>query len=203
MKTKAELLRELKDLGVPVDKTLRKLRSDAGGVRGVYSPRSDKGKTRGSYINTAAKYKAIYEKMLVSHQTTEDGSDTLTRDKNEIFPPNINRFYKLIKSKDRTYYANAIKPAHLEQARWRWLMAEFEKSPERWRDHISKWYFIKPNEINMWMYTEWAWAYVHVVNGVENRLTPNPIVLSYDDYITGLYNGYPDFNERGEIKWKK
>jgi len=201
MKTKEDLLKELEAMGVPTDKAPRKPRSDRGGVRGVYQPRSDKGQARESYINTAAKYKVIYERMLTSHKTTEDGGDTLTRDKNDIFPPNLDHFYKLIKSKDRVYYANAIKPAHLEQARWRWLMAEYEENPAQWEDHIAKWYFIKPSEISMWMYTEWAWAYVNEIRGIENRLTATPVILDYADYMAGLYNGYPNFDKRGDVIW--
>lgn len=201
MKTKEELLQDLQDLGIDVTKKVRKPREDAGLPRGVYAPRSDKGKTRGSYINTAAKYRAVYEKMLKSHKTDEDGEDNLTRDRNDIFPPNMNRFYKLIKSKDREYYSSALKPAHLEQARWRWLMAEYAEDPEAWRDHISKWYFIKPDEIDLWMYTEWAWAYVHYIAGEENRLTEDKLILSYADYMAGEYGGHPKFDSRGEIIW--
>lgn len=204
MRKKDELLRELEAMGINPTKPLRKPRSDIGKPRLSYKPRSDRGKARGSYINTAAKYKAVYERMLTSHQTDSgDGSDTLTRDANSIFPPNLNRYYKLIRSKDREYVSSAVKPAHLEQARWRWLMAEYAENPDQWRDHIVKWYFIKADEIELWMYTEWAWAYVHHIGGDENRLTTNPIVLSYEDYVNGCYNGRPEFDKRGEIIWKK
>lgn len=201
-KSKEDLLKELEAMGVPTDKPPRKPRSDRGEIRGIYKPRSDKGKVRGSYINTAAKYRAVYEKMLTSHQTEQDGYDTLNRDKNMIFPPNQNKFNKLIKGKDRTYYTKAVKPAHLEQARWRWFMAEYEENPEEWAKKISDWYFIQEDEISMWMYTEWAWAYVHVIGGDENRLCDNPIIMKYDDYVAGLYGGYPNFDARGEIVWK-
>lgn len=203
MLTKEQLLKELAARGIDIDKPVRKTRADAGQPRGTYKPRSDKGKLRGSYINTAAKYKAVYERMLTSHQTSAgDGSDTLTRDANSIFPPNQDRYYRKIKGKDREYYANLVKPAHIEQARWRWLMAEYAES-DLWREHIANWYFIKPDEIDNWMYTEWAWAYVHRIGGDENRLRPDPIILSYDDYVAGHYNGRPEFDSKGDIIWKK
>ena len=207
MKTKEEMLEELQALGVdPVTgKPPRKARSDAGASRAEYKPRNDIGKSRSVYTRTAAKYKAIYEKMLTNQLVdgTEEGADNLTRDKNSIFPPNLIKISKLIKLADREYITNAIKPAHLEQARWRWLMAEFATDPDKWRDHISKWYFIKPDEIESWTYTEWAWAYVYHISGEENRLTAHPLVLSYEDYVKGLYNGHPDFDKRGDIIWPK
>ena len=204
MKTKAELLKELKQMGVDPSKSVRKPRSDAGKPRGEYQPRSDKGKVRGSYVNTAAKFKAIYERMLTSHQSnTGDGSDTLTRDYNAIFPPNLNRFYKLTRGKDRDYINSVVKPAHIEQARWRWLMAEYAENPDQWRAHIAKWYFIHEDEIEQWTYSEWAWSYVHQIGGDENRLTDNPITLNYSDYVAGHYNGFAQFDDRGEIQWGK
>jgi hypothetical protein len=206
MKTKEELLKELRELGInKATGKVRQPRSDLGQTRNEYKPRADRGKSRGSYINTAAKYKAIYDKMLTAHKVVgaEDGADTFTRDQNDIFPPNLNRYYKLIRSKDRVYYTSALKPAHLEQARWRWLMAEYAENPEQWAEHISKWYFIRKDEINDWMYTEWAWAYINHIRGVENRLTNNPLVLIYADYMNGQYNGHPKFDERGDIVWPR
>jgi len=203
-KSKTTLLAELEALGIPTDKPIRKPRSDIGGARQAYKERGDKGQVRGSYINTAAKYKAVYERMLNSHADgTGDGADSLTRDKNDIFPPNMNRFYKLIKTKDREYRTSALKPAHLEQARWRWLMAEFAENPDKWRAHIAKWYFIREEEVGQWMYTEWAWAYVHHIQGDENRLVEKPIILNYYNYVMGRYNGHPEFDNRGDIIWKK
>ena len=205
MKTKEELLADLKKMGIKPDKAIRKPRSDAGDTRGIYKPRNDKGKQRGTYNNTAAKYKAVYDKMLSSHAVSGsgDGADTLTRDRNDIFPPNLNRYYRQMRSKDREYISSVIKPAHLEQARWRWLMAEYAENPTQWGAHISKWYFIKESEIGNWMYTEWAWAYVNHIGGEENRLTDNPITLVYYDYVMGRYNGHPEFDKRGDIIWKK
>ena len=204
MKTKEELLKELVKLGVDPSKRPRKPRSDAGGIRGVYKPRSDKGQPRGSYINTAAKYKAVYERMLTSHKSgSGDGADSITRDPNDIFPPNMDHYTRMVTSKDRVLYSNVLKPAHLEQARWRWLMAEYEADPDKWRAHIAKWYFIRESDIGLWMYTEWAWAYVNHIASAENRLTATPIVLSYDDYLGGRYNGYAQFDERGDIVWTK
>jgi hypothetical protein len=199
---KEKLLKQLEDLGVDTKKPPRKPRADAGLPRGVYKPRNDKGKARGSYINTAAKYKAVYDKMLRGHSLNDgQGSDTVVRDANAIFPPNLTKFYKLVRKKDREYMTRAMKPAHLEQARWRWLMAEYADDPDKWREHISNWYFIQEDEIELWMYTEWAWAYVYRINGDENRLTQTPIVLSYKDYVAGKYNGRPTFDERGNIIW--
>lgn len=202
MPTKEELLKELARLGVDPTKRARKPRSDAGQPRGEYKPRSDKGQVRGSYINTAAKYKYVYERMLTGHQSSaEDGADNLTRDKNDLFPPHLNRYYRRYIGKDREYVASVIKPAHLEQARWRWLMAEFSENPEQWREHIAKWYFIDEAEIELWTYTEWAWAYTYGIGGRANRLVDSPIVLKYDNYLAGDYNGVAQFDERGEIKW--
>ena len=201
MKDKDELLKQLELLGIDPDKKVRKPRSDAGLPRGIYKPRSDKGKQRGSYINTAAKYKAVYDRMLNSHFTGE-GADNLTRDKNDIFPPDITRYYKHFTGTDRDYVASTNKTAHLEQARWRWLMAEYNEDPAQWRAHIAKWYFIKEDEIDLWMYTEWAWAYVNHIGGLANRLIEEPLILSYQDYLAGKYNGYPEFDERGEIIWR-
>jgi len=204
MKTKKELLDQLAEFGVDPGKKIRKPRSDAGRSRSEYKPRSDKGQARSVYNNTAAKYKSIYEKMLTSHSTgAGDGVDTLTRDGNEIFPPQLNRFYRTFYGKDRDYVASVVKPAHLEQARWRWLMAEYAENPLQWATHISRWYFIHEAEIENWTYSEWAWAYVHAIGGEPNRLIPNPIMLSYDDYLCGKYNGYAKFDERGEIVWTK
>ena len=204
MKSKEALLKELERMGIDTTKKVRKPRSDVGSMRGEYKPRSDKGKARSIYTNTAAKYRSIYEKMLNTHKSsTQDGADTITRDHNDIFPPNINRRYRKYISKDREYTASIVIPAHLEQARWRWLMAEFQEDPDKWRDHISKWYFIKPDEIEMWMYTEWAWAYVFFIDGQENRLVEHPLILSYSDYLDGNYNGFPQFDEKGEIIWRK
>jgi hypothetical protein len=204
MSKKDELLKELAKYGVSTTKPVRKPRSDAGMPRGIYQTRNDKGKVRGSYINTAAKYKAVYDRMLKGHVIDGgDGSDTITRDDNSIFPPSLNRFYKLIRSKDREYMTSAVKPAHLEQARWRWLMAEYAANPDQWRAHIASWYFIREDEIERWMYTEWAWAYVHYINGAYNRLVEHPLILSYDDYLSGNYNGHPKFDKRGEIIWTK
>ncbi len=200
MKTREQLIEEAKTLA----KKSRKPRSDAGQPRGEYKPRSDKGQPRGSYINTAAKYKAVYERMLTaSVSSTEDGADSLTRDKNDIFPPNLNRFYRKYVGKDREYKASIVKPAHIEQARWRWLMAEYAENPEQWRNHIANWYFIDEQEIELWTYTEWAWAYVNHIAGQENRLVPLELKLKlwYNNYTQGLYGGLAQFDERGEIKW--
>lgn len=202
MPTKEELLKELVKLGVAPSKKLRKPRSDVGQSRGEYKPRGDKGQVRGSYINTAAKYKYVYERMLTGHQSsTEDGADNLTRDKNDIFPPHLNRYYRRYIGKDREYVASVIKPAHLEQARWRWLMAEYAENPDQWRDHIVSFYFIDAAEIELWTYTEWAWAYTYHIGGRENRLVTQPLKLWYENYIQGEYNGLAQFDEKGEIKW--
>ena len=204
MKTKEELLEDLAKLGVDPSKRPRKPRSDAGEIRGEYKPRNDKGKLRGSYINTAAKYKAVYERMLASHKTgSGDGEDSITRDPNDIFPPNMNHYTRVVAGKDRIYYSNVLRPAHLEQARWRWLMAEYAADPDKWRAHIAKWYFIREEEIEQWTYTEWAWAYVNHIASAENRLTDLPQLLQYEYYINGWYNGRAVFDERGDIVWPK
>ncbi len=202
MKSKDELLKELEGLGIDASKPVRKTRSDAGQMRGTYKPRSDKGKKRGSYINTGNKYRNVFERMLRSH-STGDGEDNLVRDNNLIFPPNIDRRYVFIKTKEREYYTSTKKPMLLEQARWRWFMAEYKNNPAVWGTRIAKWYFIKETDIDLWTFTEWAWAYVYGINGAENRLTPTPIILSYDDYLVGKYNGHPKYNERGDITWTK
>lgn len=202
MTDKDELLKQLEKMGVDPSKKIRKPRADAGLSRTTYKPRSDRGKQRGSYINTPAKYKAVYERMLTAHATDDGrGGDTLTRDNNGIFPPYLNRQYKLTRGKDRDYINSVVKAAHIEQARWRWLMAEYAENPDQWRDHISNWYFIKPQEIDLWMYTEWAWAYVYYIRGDENRLITDPKILSYDDYLAGKYNGRPKFDSKGELVW--
>lgn len=204
MKSKEELLKELEQLGVDPTKKIRKPRSDAGEKRGVYLPRVDRGKPRSAYTKTAAKYKEIYTRMLTAKQSSvEDGADTLTRDANDIFPPNTTRYYKLYQGKDREYVSSVAKPAHIEQARWRWLMAEFEQDPDRWRKHIANLYFIDEDEIELWTYSEWAWAYVHHISGQENRLTDNPVTLYYNSYLDGDYSGLAVFDERGEIVWAK
>lgn len=204
MRPKEDLLKELKKLGVDPTKKVRKPRSDAGEVRGAYKERSDKGKQRGSYINTAAKYKVIYEKMLHSHSLdTGDGADTLTRDNNDIFPPNQNRYFRLMRTKDREYMSSVVKPAHIEQARWRWLMAEYAEDPDKWQNYIVNLYFIDAKEITLWTYTEWAWAYVYHIGGRENKRIPLELQLKlwYGNYLKGMYNGLAQFDEKGEIKW--
>jgi hypothetical protein len=208
VKTREELLREIADLGVNPKKPVRKRRADAGMPRASYKERSDKGQPRGSYINTAAKYKNIYERMLKGHaiDSSDEGADTLTRDNNGIFPPNLNHFYKITRYKDREYVNSVLKPAHIEQARWRWMLAEENENPltrKQWRERIAKWYFIKSEEIEQWTYTEWAWAYVNHIGGSENRLIANPVILSYDDYLSGQYNGRAQFDAKGEIIWTK
>ncbi len=201
-KSKAELIYELTKAGVDPEtgKPPRKVRSDIGKSRAAYKERSDKGVVRGSYINSPAKYKAVFVKMLEVHKTS-DGEDLIVRDKNSIFPPSLNKYYRLMKTKDREYVTRATKAAHLEQARWRWFMSEYGVDPIKWGPIIADWYFIEESQIPLWTYTEWAWAYTYHIRGDENRLIADRLVLSYDEYIKGSYNGHPNFDSRGEIIW--
>jgi len=203
MPTKEELLQELAKLGVDTSKKIRKPRNDQGLPRGDYKPRSDKGKARGSYTSTAVKYKSVFEKMLASHKASNsgDGTDNLIRDSNMIFPPNLNKYVRKYSGKDRDYYYDTTKPSHLEQARWRWFMAEYAENPVNWRSVIADWYFIREDEVDTWTYFEWAWSYVNEIAGAENRLIDNPVILEYSKYIGGAYNGHPTFDNQGEIIW--
>ena len=51
---------------------------------------------------------------------------------------------------------------------------------------------IKLSDLDYWTYQEWAWSYVYAIGGHENRLTDEPIILSYDKFLSGGYT-MPEF----------
>ena len=209
MSNKDDLLKELKELGV--HGSGRKKRSDAGKPRNQYirktdQPRADAGKSRPKYDKTPAFYRNTFHRFL-NHHTTEDG-DNLTRDNNGIYPPHITHYYKLIRPLNAPAYRSSVKrPAHPQKLHWQWWISAYqqEKDPDekaKWARRISQWYFIKPSEIDLWTYDEWAWAYHTQINGDYNRPpVVKSFILSYDDYVDGKYT-LPTLNEEGEIVWR-
>jgi len=207
MKTKAELLAELEELGV--NKAGRKVRDDKGQPRGSYTrssaPRRDKGKPRTNYSKTAAYHKASFASFIQAN--VNESGDLLTRDYNEIFPPYITKYYKLITTKaGKTYKASVKRNNHPEALRWRWWFTEWSEAydpreKDIWQRRMCNWYFIKPEDLSVWTYNEWAWAYHNQINGHINRLTEDKIILSYDDYMNGKY-GVPQYDKAGDIIWE-
>lgn len=203
MTNRDELLKELKELGV--HESGRKVRADKGQSRGDYKrsgiPRADAGQARESYVRSAAYHNKIFNTFLRAHLAPDGNGDNLMRDVNGIFPPNITNYFKMTASRGIHYKSSIKRRNHPELLRWQWWMAEFDESPDQWRDRISKWYFIKPDEITSWTYTEWAWAYVTAISSHNNRGIPEPIILSYEDYLDGRY-GMPTFDEKGDTIWR-
>jgi len=211
MKTKEELLQELEELGI--GKTGRKLRTDKGQSRESYTrssqPRADKGQQRGNYVKSAAYHKNIFASFIIAH--TNESGDLLTRDSNEIFPPQITSYYKLIITKSGQQYRSSVKRAnHPEQLRWRWWFMEWTEAKDAgikamWTRRICDWYFIKADDLDLWTYEEWAWAYYTQLDGQFNRLVEGRMartILSYTDSMAGNY-GVPNRDKDGDIIWSK
>jgi len=209
MKTKDELLQELEALGI--GKTGRKLRTDKSQSRGSYTrssqARADKGQSRANYVKTAAHYKQAFASFILAH-TTETG-DLLTRDSNEIFPPQITNYYKLITTKTGLSYRSSVKRInHPELLRWRWWFMEWADAvntatKDMWTTRICDWYFIKPEDLEVWTYEEWSWAYYTQIGGRYNRLIElrmGRIILSYESSMNGEY-GIPERDKNGDIIW--
>ena len=224
MKSKEDLLKELQELGV--HPTGRKVRADKGAnhdyVRTQTTPRADKGKTRLKYSKESPKYvKKLFFELLRKNTDAELGEgDNFIRDNNMIFPPNVTQYYKKITVKPHTrvdkrtgslmqqegysYRTSRKKNSHPEELRWRWYMAEYKQAKNKedeliWQKRICEWYFILPDDIDIWTYQEWAWSYVKHIGGIYNR-TDNPIILLYDSYVIGNY-GIPNWTLDGEIIW--
>ena len=212
MTAKENLLKELESLGVRADG--RKIRSDKNKSRGNYvrhtsAKRSDAGKKRNKYdISTPNHNKRVFEQFLNLHTDKSTGEDDLPRDVNMIFSPNVTSYYKEIKSQSGYTYKSAVKRNnHPEYLRWKWYFSEYENAEtvadrNYWRLSICNWYFIKPEDIDVWTYDEWAWAYYSYISGEENRLTKNKKILSYDSLIKGEY-GKIVFDENGDIIWER
>lgn len=213
-KSKEELLEELKKLGI--SESGRKKRTDAGKPREHYNrsdkPREDKGKPRVTYNKTALYYKNMFTSFIEVHST--QSGDSLSRDENLIFPPEITNYYKLCAPPGRMpYRASVRRPNHPESLRWRWWFAELEEATDRsrwsntatcktvWAKRICDWYFIKPIDLEAWTYDEWSWAYYTQIAGHENRMVLDKIILSYDDYLAGKYT-MPTLDEEANIIWK-
>lgn len=212
---KTALLEELESLGIRADG--RKIRNDKGKTRSSYirhtsAPRADAGQKREKYNSKSADYnRKVFEQFLRSH-TSLDSGDDLVRDDNMIFPPNINSYYKSVKTKTGYSYRSSVKRAnHPEYLRWKWYFAEYENAPtkelkEKWKNHICKWYFIKPRHIDLWTYDEWAWCYYRDIAGAynyrEDTLGHCTIYLDYDKFVKGQY-GQIEFDNEGEIIWKR
>lgn len=196
---KQELLKQLKELGVHPDG--RKVRSDLGQSRGSYTPstkpRTDKGKQRKHYDTTSPRYhKKRFQDILRFHTNEYLGlGDHLVRDANLIFPPTTTNKFKTITVPERirpdgtiipgySYKSSVAKGYHPEELRWTWFFAEYEQAPtqkdkDEWLRKICRWYFIKPEEIDLWNYQLWATEYTTHIAGHENRLTKDKIILSY------------------------
>lgn len=199
---KDKLLAELEELGV--HPSGRKVRADKGQSRNNYkrsgAPRSDLGQSRETYTKTAAYHKKIFNTFLRGHTNPDGTGDNLMRDPNGIFPPNVTNYFKVTISRGMMYKTSTKRRNHPELLRWQWWMAEYKENSSEWVNRICKWYFIKPEDIELWTYTEWAWAYVKAISSRDNRATPTPIILSYNDYLDGVY-GMPKFDDKGETIW--
>lgn len=174
-------------------------RSDIGQSRGQYASRSDIGSKRDGYSKKASFHKKAFQQFLLSN-TTEYG-DTLFRDANMIFPPNITNYYKRVTTKTgQSYRSSVSRKNHPELLRWRWWFAEWleagsHEEKKVWTDKICDWYFIHSDELDLWTYNEWAWAYYKTINGNPNRGNDR-IILSYGIEI-------PTYDEKGEMIWPK
>lgn len=203
-KSKDDLLKELKELGV--HPSGRKVRADVGGSHErlviASKPRKDKGKSRGSYTKTAAYHRRIFNTYVEAH-ITEFG-DNLTRDVNEIFPPNVDSYYKLITTKDGQTYRSSVKRRnHPEYLRWQWWMAELAEAKTleeklKWENLITKWYFIRQEDLLFWTYYEWSFAYFKKINGQPNRYVADRVILNYDEFLYGFY-GTPKYDNKGDL----
>lgn len=222
-KTKIDLLKELEELGQ--HPSGRKVRSDKNttGIRKLTKTRRDKGTRRESYSKDTAGYaKRQFNAFIRSHKDPNGEGDTLTRDVNMIFPPNTTHYYKPITVKATTildkrtnttqqregytYQSSRRRPNHPEKLRWTWFFRELreattDEQKQYWTNKICQWYFIRPDQLHDWTYTEWAWEYVHVIGGHPNR-HPDNIILNYDDYLLGLH-GIPTFDLNDNIVWPK
>lgn len=203
-KTREELLEELKQRGI--NENGRKMRADKGKTRERYTrtdkPREDKGKPRVTYNKTALYYKNMFTSFIEVHST--QSGDSLSRDENLIFPPEITNYYKLCAPPGRMpYRASVRRPNHPESLRWRWWFTELEEASDKtlWTKRICDWYFIKPIDLEAWTYDEWSWAYYTQIAGHENRMVLDKIILSYDDYLAGKYTK-PTLDDEANIIWK-
>ena len=203
-KTKDELIATLKELGI--GETGRKIRTDAGKQREHYvrtdKPREDKGKIRVNYNKTALYYVNMFTSFIKVH--SRENGDELSRDDNLIFPPEITNYYKLCTPPGRMpYRASVRRPNHPESLRWRWWFAELNEAVDKtvWTKRICDWYFIKPEDLEAWTYDEWSWAYYTQIAGHQNRMVPDKIILSYEDYLSGKYT-MPTLDEEANIIWK-
>ena len=176
---KEDLLKQVSELGYDPS-TGRKRRSDIGKPRHNVKPRSDKGVTRDKYVTDTASYnKGLFQRTLVAARNPDGDGDSLIRDANMIFPPNITNFYKEVKvtnpNKETYSYRSSVRRAnHPEEQRWSWWFKELREAnsnaaKQRWVDKICKWYFIRPEDIDLWTYGEWAWCYFNVIAGHFNR----------------------------------
>jgi len=197
-----ELEEELKKQGI--GKTGRKLRSDAGQLRGKYQrsdkPRADAGKPRTDYNKTPIHHKNIFTTFIAAH--TNENGDELGRDSNLIFPPQVTNYYRLISVAGRLpYYTSVKRGIHPEAMRWRWWFAEFEAATDKtlWTKRICDWYFIKPEDLGAWTFDEWSWAYYTQIGGHQNRV-PERIILSYEEFLKGKYT-MPTLDAEGDIIW--
>lgn len=204
-KTHEELLAELEELGIT--KTGRKVRSDKGQPRESYVrsliPRADKGLARKQYVQTPAYYKNLFNRFIETHAGEYD---SLQRDDNLIFPPQITSYYKKITKPDgSTYRSSVVRDNHPEQLRWQWWFSELEAAADKtyWMNRICDWYFIKPEDIDAWTYVEWSWAYYYRIAGHQNRYNvEHKAILSYDAYLAGKY-AFPEMDDKGNIVWRR
>lgn len=207
MKDKDDLLKELKDLGI--HETGRKVRTDVGQphfyIRTTNTPRTDKGIPRQNYNSEGPAYhKKILELFIRLHTDQELGlGDDLTRDENLLFPPNMTNFYKKIKTKKYEYSSSQRRENHPEELRWNWYMAEYnyaidDIAKKLWLDRICIWYFIIPEDIDLWTYKEWSWAYVTQVGGHQIRTPKCEFKLLYTEYAKGTY-GKIKYDDQGNV----
>lgn len=205
-KDKDQLLTELNQLGL--HPSGRKIRSDKGKPHTPSrQPRSDQGQNRQDYTTSGSAHnKRVFQTFLLSH--SGPSGDDLIRDTNMIFPPHITSYFKIVKSRlGQTYSSSVKRQNHPEQLRWRWWFSELQSANNQtdkdyWTKHICDWYFIYQYDLSFWTYSEWAYAYHTQIAGHPNRTPHDRIMLSYTDYLDGLY-GIPTYDDKGEVIWSK
>ena len=204
------LLRELEELGI--SRSGRKIRSDKGKTHGYVrvatGPRPDKGVTRPGYrTDTPGYHKKLFDQYIRAHTDLALGEgDDLVRDPNLLFPPQVTNFYKKVTSKDsRDYRSSQRRKNHPEELRWNWFMAEYMNAVGTqktvWRNRVCAWYFILPEDLDIWTYKEWSWSYVNAIAGHPNRIG-DPTIILYNDYARGKW-GLPNYDHNGNIVWTK
>lgn len=193
MASREELLKELEELGR--HPSGRKIRSDTGQTHRLpvnRKPRGDKSVKHNSYRKTADVYFAQFQKALrataLRNELGEIIGEGASRDENDLFDLRVSHKWRVITKNDGTSYKTKValtKP--LEKYRWEWLRQLAEETNDS--SKFCKQYFIKPEEWDCWTFSEWANAYMCLING---RYNSEKILLSYFDENNNIIN-YPEF----------